>query len=369
MKRKDVHDMSTRPKTILGQIVGVPMSPDAHLINTWWFRSAIALPIIIAVIVGWFFTGDANLQFERSPEGMNLFLQMFKLPIGIASLAIPIVAVIAANHRSMQTAQQIKEQNAQNIFSNHLEHRSYFFKFISDFDPFKGEELTTPRLYERLFPNALNGNLEPDEDFLFSILIPCHEILEATEKTAIALIESDTILKVLPNNLYNAANRLIKATSDPIHNYRAETDLDETFQPFSAMEVFFHTAITLSEGLIKSSNFYRFYFDPQNNPYTRNLKLVHEINTINLTTLKPKHTLYSDLKAAISNYRSGGMNEPSKNQESKDILKRKIVSSISNSQISTNSKTFKKLLSYNFDEEEKNLIKEVISTTPGLNGQ
>jgi hypothetical protein len=51
--------------------------------------------------------------------------------LAIAALIIPIVALLAANHRSEQTKEQIRVTNAQNVFSNYYKHIDEFNKYLS----------------------------------------------------------------------------------------------------------------------------------------------------------------------------------------------------------------------------------------------
>lgn len=253
--------MSTHEKSWFQKIIGVKMAPEAHLIDTRWFRGAIVIPVGLALLVGWIFTGDLSLELDRSPEGMNNFLKMFKLPLGIASLSLPIVAVVAANHRSMQTAKQIQEQNAQNIFSNHLEHRDFFAKFIEERKPFDKLTIDTARLYEALFPFAVEGDLRPNLDLLDELLI------EIIDTIFTARLQTEKHLNEynfkLPTESANSLEDIIKRTDQNI-SFRAfpitATDTRGLFDdPISVIRTIRTRYLIVGKGLIQASNFHRYY--------------------------------------------------------------------------------------------------------------
>jgi hypothetical protein len=70
-------------------------------------------------------------------DGLHYALTLFRIPIGIVALAVPIFAILAANHRSEQSREQMRLSSEQNIFSNHYKHVEEFEKYCT-------------RLYERM---------------------------------------------------------------------------------------------------------------------------------------------------------------------------------------------------------------------------
>ncbi|HDL7653605.1 TPA: hypothetical protein PXO91_001761 [Yersinia enterocolitica] len=68
---------------------------------------------------------------DLSAEGYGKFLDIFKLPIGILSLAIPFVAIVAHIHRTIQTAEQIKSTREKNISDSFFSHHKFMTETFS----------------------------------------------------------------------------------------------------------------------------------------------------------------------------------------------------------------------------------------------
>ena len=75
------------------------------------FWAAILIPLISFVYFGVF--AWAGHSVEMSSVGLNKFIEISKLPLGLLSLSIPFVAIITGLHRSIQTAAQISSANIQ----------------------------------------------------------------------------------------------------------------------------------------------------------------------------------------------------------------------------------------------------------------
>lgn len=71
------------------------------------FKVALMGPIFIAALVSVCIGINSNLQWSGGYEGFNNLFIFFKVPMYIASLSFPLVALVAATHRSEQTSKQI----------------------------------------------------------------------------------------------------------------------------------------------------------------------------------------------------------------------------------------------------------------------
>ena len=71
------------------------------------FRFALWSPIVLGVIVAVYINLTSDLTLLLGYEGLNNIFIIFKVPLYLASLSFPLVALIAANHRSEQTKKQI----------------------------------------------------------------------------------------------------------------------------------------------------------------------------------------------------------------------------------------------------------------------
>lgn len=136
---------------------------------------------------------NGKYSFSFSSEGFNNAVTLFKFPIGLLTVSIPALALLAANHRSEQTKRQmaltlnqiersdrqIEISHSQNRFSNYFKHHEEFdkrFKKDSDSTPFVW---STSYLYGLLFPEARKGNLnlsleaKNDLEICASVFIEC----------------------------------------------------------------------------------------------------------------------------------------------------------------------------------------------------
>ncbi|VCU63135.1 hypothetical protein [Pseudomonas synxantha] len=114
----------------------------------------------------------SKLSFNFSYEGFNHFLVVFRLPIGLLAVLIPAIAVLAANHRSAQTKEQmyltqeqikhtqtqIKITTENNAFSNYFKHSEEFDKYLTNRKSLEKLFSANYRhLHRFLFPDAKKG--------------------------------------------------------------------------------------------------------------------------------------------------------------------------------------------------------------------
>lgn len=282
-------------------IIGEAMVPEAHLVNTRWFRSAVAAPITVALITAFIFTLDINLYWNFTPEGMNNFLNLFKLPIGISSLSLPLAAVVAANHRSMQTAKQILEQNSQNIFSNHLEHRRYFGNFMEEREPFKHIEVEVASLYELLFPHAVEGILKPQEKPIMLAITAIDDTLKYIKNTTLAYLSRENFklpkkeIEVLEKNV-KMMEKSVSILIHPIEKHRKSDILDDQVNFIREIIGKYHTIAT---GLEECANFHRYLFETEK---TREISFSAMVVEHEIHEFLDVYALYKSFENIIDEY-------------------------------------------------------------------
>ena len=135
------------------------------------FRTLVFGPVLLGILLA--ITGAINSSTGTNWtfSGFNTFIELFKLPIGVASVSIPLGALVASHHRSIQSARQINLQDAQNTFSNYVKHREYFGKFLEDENLLNGDssfKATGKSIYTALFPNSQEGELEARVDLNYT---------------------------------------------------------------------------------------------------------------------------------------------------------------------------------------------------------
>ncbi|TVL36222.1 hypothetical protein [Shewanella xiamenensis] len=105
---------------------------------------------------------NSELYFDWSYLGFNSFVEIFKVPIAILALNIPIIAVLGAFHKSEQTRVQIALSNGQNNFSNYYKHLEEFKKLISG-NYISEEKCEIELLHKKLFPYSMDGDYSLSE--------------------------------------------------------------------------------------------------------------------------------------------------------------------------------------------------------------
>ncbi len=107
----------------------------------FWF--ATLFPLILAFCFAYPLT--KGLEFAGTVEAYSNFISIFKLPLWIASGSLILGVTVSRLHSSEQRAITIKQSINQNNFSNYLNHRDHFQKYLTpisehlslDVDPFK----------------------------------------------------------------------------------------------------------------------------------------------------------------------------------------------------------------------------------------
>lgn len=152
------------------------LKDEAHkeLSHTWLFWVALLAPIVLGLIFAGFVAWGSNLgEACISSACVQTFVGYFKYPITIAGLAIPLVAMTAAIHRSKETSVQIKyaakqlaEAQLNNRFGNYLKHRESFEKLLEGYCARENEVksrglvVSSQKIYTKVFPDS--GFNNPD---------------------------------------------------------------------------------------------------------------------------------------------------------------------------------------------------------------
>ncbi|GKW15874.1 hypothetical protein PEC301937_18230 [Pectobacterium carotovorum subsp. carotovorum] len=134
---------------------------EKRLSQQWIFRLAIAIPFAISFLLCiplWFET-----TFDFSSTGYAKFLSMFSLPIGMLSLSIPLVAIVAHIHRTIQTEVQINVTTEKNLADGFFSHHKFFIEALSKLpvktinrgDLHKEMKINDPyQVYKNIFPDS-----------------------------------------------------------------------------------------------------------------------------------------------------------------------------------------------------------------------
>lgn len=139
-----------------------------HLIKTKAFWFFLLVPVVGGIILaGVIAFNEPNLSPCFSSSCVQNFFTLYKFPVACAGLALPLVAMVAAIHRSKEAAlqisigqQQYHEAVLNNRFGNYLKHREGFDKLLDGFvqrENLSGDRqlfIAIAKLYADLYPES-----------------------------------------------------------------------------------------------------------------------------------------------------------------------------------------------------------------------
>jgi len=190
-----------------------PQSPQRDLPQTSMFnpeQAFLDLKVVritvgtigaLAALVTFLIAVNTCLAFDLSADGFNFAVAQFKVPIGILTVSIPLLALLAANHRSEQTKrqmyltttqiartdqqinrsdQQIKISQGQNVFSNYFKHLEEFEKRFKIKSSSQDLYLISPqKAHQKFFPEAKKGILTISPRVIANISTHAASFIEA----------------------------------------------------------------------------------------------------------------------------------------------------------------------------------------------
>lgn len=169
--------------------------PETSFLDLWIVRITIVVLLAISIGLGVFIGKSSNLAYKYDYTGFNNLLEIYKVPLGLLALIIPVVALLAANHRSEQTKKQIEVTNSQNCFSNYYKHLEEFEKYYklseSKFPYLK--EYDSRHIHSLMFPDSMKGiyTLSSTFEDLFKIIyIYIYQLQDYKENSEILHVKS-----------------------------------------------------------------------------------------------------------------------------------------------------------------------------------
>ena len=145
-----------------------------HLLKTWYFWIFLILPLFSgAVLMLAISQAEPKMSLCLTSQCVQFFFNTFKFPIAIMGSTLPLIAMIASIHRSLEANHQINLVSAQyseniknNRFGNYLKHREGFDKIIQSVcvHDAKGKPFETnvdsTTLYGEVFPSSGYRNVD-----------------------------------------------------------------------------------------------------------------------------------------------------------------------------------------------------------------
>ncbi|MDU8498402.1 hypothetical protein RYB01_04310 [Pseudomonas syringae] len=151
-----------------------------------------ALAVIVMLTIVCLTSG---LKFNFSSEGWNSALEIFKVPLGLLAVSIPLIALLAANHRSVQSKAQMELTQSQIQLTQANNHITNYYKHVDEFQKYVVAHVNTttsvdgnvvrvayPRkLHKMIFPKAKLGALQVDESFIKALCSDIAKVIAATD--------------------------------------------------------------------------------------------------------------------------------------------------------------------------------------------
>jgi len=173
---------------------------NRHIIDIPFVRWILILSFCLSVLIAVCILSNEKFNWNLlslTSVGSSQLIKALSLPIGILTFSLAIIALIATNHRSVQTSAQLKELTYQNTISNYYNILEKFSKYIDSGG--KGTSyfvIKHPRLlYKRIFP------LNNEEYFTFRANEK--DLYKTIEFINIYFVES---LSYLADELYDRKN-------------------------------------------------------------------------------------------------------------------------------------------------------------------
>lgn len=95
------------------------------------FWLGVMLPIVIAILLAIPIVLE-GLVFKFSTNGYKYFLEMFKFSLWLSSSSLIFGVMVGRFHGSAQRVATLKATREQNNFSNYLNHRDHFQKYMQN---------------------------------------------------------------------------------------------------------------------------------------------------------------------------------------------------------------------------------------------
>ena len=238
-------------------------NPDSKFFELKIVQDIFWATLFVAVVSALVIAAYSKPTPNFSHEGFNQALVIFRFPIGVLALLIPLIAVMAANHRSVQTKAQISLTKTQientetqirittenNAFSNYFKHSDEFDKHIKSRSPKSGVISDNSRhLHRKLFPEAKLGEFHISKKTFEDIDSDVESILSASE--AISSREDGS---KGPKYLYSLLEGLLKKYS--LNNYNVQAEITDALGHHDEQKQLANTAKNFARSLITALEF------------------------------------------------------------------------------------------------------------------
>ncbi len=230
----------------------------------------ITILVAASLIALTIFAFTPNLKFNPSSEGWNNAIEIFKFPLGLLAVSIPLIALFAANHRSVQSKAQMELTQSQIELTQNNNHLTNYYKHVDEFQKYVEGHVNNlkfidgsvarvayPRkLHKMIFPAAKLGILKVDESF---IKVLCSDIEKVIDATAVFRADKyenrGTQLHMLNARIdrlakkYQVTNHRAKGIPEifEVDGEFAETDISAFLYPFGLVSTVITESLLFDE--------------------------------------------------------------------------------------------------------------------------
>lgn len=149
--------------------------PEIGFFDLKIVRATIIVITCASIVISLLIIFNSDLKMNLSYIGWNNFITFFKVPLGILAILIPLGAIYATHHRSIQTLEQMKQTRmqlkmtaSQNEFSNYYKHLEEFEKYCREHCD-KNVYQHRRSLYQLSFPNSRESHYSANKEFIESV--------------------------------------------------------------------------------------------------------------------------------------------------------------------------------------------------------
>ena len=164
-------------------------------------------------------TANGSYKICFTSECIETFFNLYKYPLSIFGLAVPLSAIVAAIHRSDETAYQIKQTLAQNTFNNYTKHQEEFTKLLKELESLYDCRFSQPALlYRNIFPSNNYHSFSPNAHGEGTELLnKLREVVISSRNSTYSEKATDNELIDCIGNLHETSTQLtlVPVTPDP----------------------------------------------------------------------------------------------------------------------------------------------------------
>jgi len=226
--------VSTRLKDLIGWH---SLQESTTLFDASAFRATIRIFATLGLIylASLIVSGEFLNSFSPNSHLAEIIFDTFKRPVITFGLSLPIIALIANHHRSIQSERQLKTTQDQNLFTNYVKHIEQFEEFLKDENVFKKLDdlnVSTKKLYRTIYSTALDGDLRPSLAFRHRLKMVRNKLtdlqVELSKMDRGKRQKSPEALKILDTAVSLSANHLcfdINEKESPLCNHSSFTPI------------------------------------------------------------------------------------------------------------------------------------------------